>query len=596
MVGRLRSGHKYKSFTYILLSYYALKCRILFSNPLIPSCLCSIFAPMLRKLQIQNYAIIDEVDIAFDPGLNIITGETGAGKSILLGALGLIMGQRADSKVLYNPDRKCVVEATFDIGAYDLEDFFKKEELDFDTELLVRREINASGKSRAFVNDTPVTLAIVSELMNYLIDMHRQFDTMDIHQSRFQIGTLDALAGQLTLSETYQKEFKAYQADKSKLADLKAQRDQQLQELDFVRFQLAELQEANLQSGELLEKEQLFKQIEAAEELQQIGQMIQHTLEENDQSIVSVVRDLLHEAGKIRDVSPKTSETYDRLSSLLEELIDVAAVYGEIAESTEMDPEQAAELEDRINLINILMQKHRVQDEDGLLAVQANLEHKALASDDLEEQIVSMEHSIAEQEKALRGVADKLSAGRKSASAKLVSECSTMLNDLAMPNAKLDIRQLKLEGLNLFGSDDIVYLFAADKGSKLQPIKEVASGGELARLALCLKSLVADAITLPTLIFDEIDTGVSGEVASKMGFILAQMSTRHQIIDITHSPQIAAKASKHFFVYKEDLEDRTITCIKSLGQEERIVEISKMLSGANPSEAAVQNAKVLLNT
>lgn len=549
---------------------------------------------MLKQLDIQNYAIIDRTSIDFTNRLNIITGETGAGKSILLGALGLIMGNRADTKVLYDSSKKCFVEALFDISSYDLKVLFDQEDLDYSDELIVRREISASGKSRAFINDTPTTLNVLKALAEQLIDLHRQFDTLDIHDVSFQIRTLDALAGNQSLLENYTIDFRSYQKNKKTLSELLEQQNQSLQEMDFLSFQLKELEEVAVEEGEQEEKEQELERLSSTEDLKRVGHLIYHTLDESDNSILSSLEALANEGDSIKEVDNNLSQLYDRMYSAIEELRDLAASYNDVAEQAEYDPVRASELQNRLDTIYKLQNKHRVNSVEALLELQEELSQKIGGFQDLGSQIKNIEESIAKQEKDLLKQAKVLSKNRKSVCDGLIQSSEAILAEMQMPNARLKIQMEEKTQLSNTGIDEVNFLFASNKGSEFQAIKNVASGGELSRLTLSIKSLVADAITLPTLIFDEIDTGVSGEVAKKMGDIFAKLAKRHQVISITHSPQIAAKAHRHFFVYKEDLEDRTITSIKALNDNDRIIEIGKMLSGNPPSDAALANAKELI--
>lgn len=549
---------------------------------------------MLKQLEIQNYAIIDKSQIDFTDKLNIITGETGAGKSILLGALGLIMGKRADTKVLYDAKKKCFVEATFDIAAYGLQSLFEEEDLDYFDELIIRREISSAGKSRAFINDTPTTLSVLKVLSEQLVDLHRQFDTLDIHEVSFQIRTLDALAGNQDLMIEYTSGYKKYKASQRALKALLEKQSLAIQEMDFLQFQLNEIAEVGLEANEQEAKEQQLERLTSTEDLKRIGSMIYHSIDESDSSILSAIQTLMNEAESIKDVDNNLSELYGRLYSTAEELRDIAANYQDVADNAEFDPVLAEELQQRLDTIYKLQNKHRLNSVEELLTLQEDLETKVNGFADLGGEIESLNLSILKEEKGLLKVAKTLSKKRKEISSKMIKDCEGLLNSLSMPNARLQIDMKVSETLLSTGIDEVTYLFASNKGSAFLPIKEVASGGEISRLTLSIKSLVADAITLPTLIFDEIDTGVSGEVAKKMGEIFSGLSKKHQVISITHSPQIAAKADKHFFVFKEDLEDRTITSIKSMEEEERIEEIGKMLSGNPPSAAALANAKELI--
>jgi DNA repair protein RecN (Recombination protein N) len=549
---------------------------------------------MLKRIEIQNYAIIDRVTIDLDAGLNIITGETGAGKSILLGAIGLIMGERADTKVLYNTAVKCYVEATFDIAKMDLAAYFEAEDLDYSDELIIRREISASGKSRAFVNDTPVKLAVLKQLNSDLVDLHRQFDTLDIHDVSFQIKTLDALADNDKLLGQYQTIYRAYQSATRSLKELQEEQAKSLQEMDFLQFQYNELSEAGLEAGEQTVKEEQLERLQSTEDLKRIGQLVQHTVDGADTSVVEALSKLLSEADAIKQVDANLSSLYDRLYATIEELRDIGASYQDVADSAAYDPELAEELQSRLDLIYKLQNKHRVSTLDDLIEYQEGLETKLSSFTSVGDEIAALDQQIAKLEVQLEDVAGKLTSRRVAAVPRLVSAVEETLKGLSMPNARLKIEISPASRYQPTGMDDVAFLFASNKGSDFLPVKDVASGGEVARLTLAIKAMIADVVTLPTLIFDEIDTGVSGEVARKMGDIFGDLSRQHQVISITHSPQIAAQADKHFFVYKQDTEDRTITDIRVLDQAGRVAEVGKMLSGDPPSTAALANAKELI--
>lgn len=549
---------------------------------------------MLRRIEIQNYAIINRVTIDLDAGLNIITGETGAGKSILLGAIGLIMGERADTKVLYNTAVKCFVEATFDISKMDLADYFEAEDLDYADELIIRREISASGKSRAFVNDTPVKLTVLKQLSSDLVDLHRQFDTLDIHDVSFQIRTLDALADNYSLLSEYQALYKTYQSAARNLKQLQEQQAQSLQEMDFLQFQYNELSEAGLEAGEQRTHEEQLERLQATEDLKRIGQLVQHAIDGADASIVDALSGLLSEADSIKQVDSNLSGLYDRLFATMEELRDIGASYQDVADSAAYDPELAEELQSRLDLIYKLQNKHRVSSLDDLLDYQQALEDKLSSFTSVGDDIAVLEQQMSDLADKLRDIASQLTSRRVAAEPRLVSTVEDTLQGLSMPNARLKIVITSTDRFLPTGMDDVAFLFASNKGSDFLPVKDVASGGEVARLTLAIKAMIADVVTLPTLIFDEIDTGVSGEVARKMGDIFGDLSRQHQVISITHSPQIAAQADKHFFVYKQDTEDRTITDIRVLDEAGRIAEVGKMLSGDPPSTAALANAKELI--
>lgn len=549
---------------------------------------------MIISLEIQNYAIIEKLHVALDKGLNIITGETGAGKSILLGALGLIMGKRADTKVLYHQDRKCIVEASFNIKSYDLKGFFEANNLDYDIELIIRREISPVGKSRAFVNDTPVTLAILQELTKSLVDMHQQFDTLDIHSSKWQMEVLDSLAGNAKLLSAYQLEFKEYKVAEKRLKTLEKEAANALKELDYITFQFAELDEASLEFDEQESKEQLLNRLAGTEDIQRVANSAYFAIDESEQSIINQLQIISQDLDNIKELDPKLSESYDRVLSSLEELRDIAAVLQDVNESVEHDPNLAQETQERLDMIYRLQKKHQVVSIEELLTIQTDLHTRINSQQKMDGEINEIASKMHKLETNLKVTAKKLSTNRKKIAKSFAKDIEMLLATLSMEHAKIDARLTDSDQLTPNGMDKVDYYFSANKGGTLGALKNVASGGEISRLTLVIKSLVASSMALPTLIFDEIDTGVSGEVANRMAEIISKLAKKHQVMSITHSPQIAAKAQHHYFVYKHETETRTITNIKLLSANDRIVEIAKMLSGNPPSDAAVANAKELI--
>ncbi|MEJ6806730.1 MAG: DNA repair protein RecN [Saprospiraceae bacterium] len=549
---------------------------------------------MIISLEIQNYAIIEKLHVTLDKGLNIITGETGAGKSILLGALGLIMGKRADTKVLYHQDRKCIVEARFNIKSYDLKGFFEANNLDYDIELIIRREISPVGKSRAFVNDTPVTLAILQELTKSLVDMHQQFDTLDIHSSKWQMEVLDSLAGNTKLLSAYQLEFKEYKVAEKRLKTLEKEAANALKELDYITFQFTELDEASLEFDEQESKEQLLNRLAGTEDIQRVANSAYFAIDESEQSIINQLQIISQDLDNIKELDPKLSESYDRVLSSLEELRDIAAVLQDVNESVEHDPNLAQETQERLDMIYRLQKKHQVVSIEELLTIQTDLHTRINSQQKMDGEINEIASKMHKLETSLKATAKKLSTSRKKIAKSFAKDIEVLLATLSMEHAKIDARLTDSDQLTPSGLDKVDYYFSANKGGTLGALKNVASGGEISRLTLVIKSLVASSMALPTLIFDEIDTGVSGEVANRMAEIISKLAKKHQVMSITHSPQIAAKAQHHYFVYKHETETRTITNIKLLSADDRIVEIAKMLSGNPPSDAAVANAKELI--
>lgn len=549
---------------------------------------------MIISLQIQNYAIIEELQIDLHNGLNIITGETGAGKSILLGALGLIMGKRADTKVLYHQDRKCIVEATFDINEYQLQGFFDDYELDYDQELIIRREISPAGKSRAFINDTPVTLNILQMLSHSLIDMHQQFDTLDIHSNKWQMEVVDSIGGNISALQDYQAEYSKYKSAQKKRDSLEAAAAAATKELDYITFQFNELDEAGLEHDEQELKENLLQRLTSTEDIQRVTNAGHYMIEAADQSITEKLQSLAKDLDDVKSLDPQLAEVYDRLYSTLEELKDIASVLQHVQENAEHDPNLAQETQERLDSIYRLQKKHQVSTIEELLIIQSDLHKKISNQQQMGDEINAITLQIEKLRKSLTQKADKISQQRKKTAVTLKTEIEKALSTLSMEHAQIELQLSPSEKLTPTGKDKIDYLFSANKGGQLASLKSVASGGEISRLTLVIKSLVASSMALPTLIFDEIDTGVSGEVANRMAEIISQLSKKHQVMSITHSPQIAAKANHHYFVYKHETETRTITNIKLLSADDKIVELAKMLSGDPPSKAALANARDLV--
>ncbi len=549
---------------------------------------------MIKRLLIKNYAIIEEQEIQFSERLTIITGETGAGKSILLGALGLIMGKRADTRALYNDEKKCVIEGVFEVAKYKLQSFFDTHDIDYDDEVVVRRELTPSGKSRAFINDTPVNLKQLQQLSGSLIDMHQQFDTLDIHNVSFQLRMIDALADNQELLAEYQQLFRQYQKDQREFKTLTQRSQEASREMDFLNFQLNEFNEAELMPGEQETLEEEVNRLSNAENIKTtLGAAFQQ-LSESEQSVISQLEEIAQALSGLRQFHLSLEKLDDRYQGILLELQDICSDFEKIAEDTEYDGERIQEIQDRLDLIYKLQNKHHVNTVAELLTIQDNLQQQLTAFGDLSGEIERLEKAIARQQKELEQRAAKLSKRRKSVVVDFEKKVHHLLGQLSMEHAQLKVEVTPLSALNNTGLDEVNFLFAPNKGSRFQSIKNVASGGEISRLTLCTKSLVASAIPLPTLIFDEIDTGISGDVALKMGNILQNLSNRHQVISITHTPQIAVKADAHYFVYKKVKDDHTVTNVKLLNTEERIRAVATMLSGSPPSASAIENAKELL--
>ncbi len=549
---------------------------------------------MITRLQIKNYAIIEKVDIDFSDNLTIITGETGAGKSILLGALGLIMGKRADTRVLYEAEKKCVVEAEFDIRKYKLKSFFEENDLFYDKDTTIRRELFPSGKSRAFINDTPVNLGLMKQLSGALIDLHQQFDTMDIHNVSFQLRMLDALANNSDLLDDYTELYTKYRTNVNRLNQLIAHQNDSTREMDFLKFQLDELHAAELIEGQQTELEDELNTLANAEGIKFALTKSYQQVSEDETSIISQLTELSNELSGFVDFNATLSKSYDRLINVREELQDLASEFENLNEDIEHDEARIIEVKERLDLMYKLQQKHNVQSLPELLAIQTDLENKMSMFGDNTAEITELEGKIAKQEEKLHKIANKLSEKRKAVIPDFEGKIHKMLTLLSMQHARLKIDVQTTEALTSSGTDEVNFLFAANQGSRFDLLKNVASGGELSRLTLCTKSLVASAIPLPTLIFDEIDSGVSGDVALKMGDILTRLAKKHQVVSITHSPQVAARANTHYHVKKKAKDGRTYTRVKELDKDERIFEIATMLSGSPPSESAKKNAADLV--
>ena len=549
---------------------------------------------MIQKLLIKNYAIIEELEINFSKGLTIITGETGAGKSILLGALGLIMGNRADTKSLYQQDKKCIIEAYFQVKKYKIKSFFDEHEIDYDDEVIVRRELTPSGKSRAFINDTPVNLKMLQQLSGSLIDLHQQFDTLDIHNVSFQLRMIDALADNADLLEKYQTIFKKYTFSKKHLNDLLERSRAADKESDFLNFQLQEFNEVELIEGELEKMEADISKLSNAEDIKRTLGDAFRSMSEDENSLINQLEKINIALGNLRKVHPELDKIMERFDGAVLEIQDVASEFERIADETEYDGERILEIQSRLDLIYKLQNKHHVKTVNELLQIQTELEKRVSAFADLSSEIEKTEKDIHTFETKCKKLAAQLSKKRKSVVSSFEKKVQQLLVLLGMEHALLQVDISPFETLTNTGMDDINFLFAPNKGSQFLPIKGIASGGELSRLTLATKSLVASAIPLPTLIFDEIDTGISGDTALKMGIILHQLSQQHQVVSITHSPQVAIKADHHYFVFKKVKEDKTVTNVRLLTPDERVRAIATMLSGNPPSDSAIKNAKELL--
>ncbi len=550
---------------------------------------------MLTSLSIKNYALIEELSIDFHSGLSIITGETGAGKSILLGALGLVLGNRADSSTLKNSANKCVVEVQLGIEKYQLASFFESQDLDYDPTTIIRREILPSGKSRAFVNDTPVTLAILNELKVKLIDIHSQHQTLQLSDQDFQFQLIDAYAKNTEKLESYKRGLHQYTAAKKKLEELKQTQREVNQQYDYNLHIYNELVEADFKEGEQEEIEDRLEKLNNVEEIKlNLSEAIQLTIDEQV-GIQNLLHTLENRLQKIAPYSKEYEELSTRITSVKIELDDIAGELENANEGVEFDPQKAEQLNDRLQVIYNVQKKHYVNSISELLTIQDELSEKVGAVENAEEIILDQENVVNEIVEKLDELAAKISKSRKSVISKLKKDLEHILSDLGMPQAHFAIEIIASDHYYKNGKDELSFLFSANKGGQLGELKKVASGGELSRIMLAIKKVLSENSQLPTIIFDEIDTGVSGEISNKMASIMHEMSQQMQVITITHLPQIAAKGSQHYKVYKVDAGNTTSTQLKQLSEDERIVEIAEMLSGKEISDSAMTHARELLN-
>jgi DNA repair protein RecN (Recombination protein N) len=551
---------------------------------------------MLKTLSIRNYALIDALEIDLAKGLTIITGETGAGKSILLGALGLLLGDRADAASLYDKEQKCVVEGTFRVKEYGLNDFFEENDLDYANETVIRREITPEGKSRAFINDTPVNISLLKMIANNLVDVHSQHETLTLNESSFQLEAVDAVAGTGELLAEYKATFKSFRKISDQLRDLNEQEAKAKKDLDYFNFQFEELNAAQLKKDQQPELEAELQTLENAEAIKSGLSKSAFTLDGAEESLISALTEIKNTLAHLAKFNPQVAQLSERINSAHIELKDIASELESLNEEIVHDPKRIEEVQERLDVIYRLQQKHSVKSIEELIVLRDELEKKISDIGSLETQIKVLEAEQVKLNGKVLDLAGKLSKKRATAAPKLAKEVKETLQQLGMPNAELNVQIEKLELPTASGLDKVTFLFSANKGSAPQQLNKVASGGELSRLMLSLKSLLAKHTSLPTIIFDEIDSGISGDVAAKTGLILEQMSDTMQVLTITHLPQVASKGKSHLFVYKEEGGKRTVTRIKTLDKEERVQEIAKMLSAGNVGEAAIKNAKELLKS
>jgi DNA repair protein RecN (Recombination protein N) len=552
---------------------------------------------MLQKLLIHNYAIIDHLTLLPDAHLNTITGETGAGKSIVLGALSLILGERADTSVLINKEEKCVVEGYFDVAkneAFKLQ--LQAHDLEIEPICIIRREIAVSGKSRAFINDTPVTLQVLNELTPFLVDLQQQFGHLALEQDTFQIDIIDALAQHATLLQSYQKLFSVYKKTQQQLQQLQTQQANWDKEFAYNSFLLNELVEANFKSMEIEELANQLKELSNVERIQQALQYAQHALLESDQALNLELKKVLQQLQGIHAVYPKVAPITERVESAYIELKDIATELSSLQDSISLNPAALEQLQERVDLGYKFLKKHQVTTTDELLVIQKQLQASVGASEHIHVQIETLQKELAALTSEVSNVASLIHEGRVGVIATFEQATNTLLSAVGMPNARFKVRIDSNDQYNTYGNDTVQFLLDANKSGQFLPLHKAASGGEMSRIMLCLKSQTAAALALPTLIFDEVDTGISGEAAKQVGALLKQLALHHQLICITHQPQVAAKGDAHFYVYKEENNAGAVrTQMKVLNQDERIVAIAKMIGGENPSDTAVLTAKELLS-
>jgi DNA repair protein RecN (Recombination protein N) len=550
---------------------------------------------MLKHLYIKNFTLIDELDIAFNPGFSVITGETGAGKSIILGAIALLLGQRADSKTIKQGAEKCVMEAEFDLSKYSMEDFFTENDIEFDqTECIIRRELTATGKSRAFINDTPVQLSMLKELGERLVDVHSQHQNLLLNKQDFQLSVVDILADDSKELSQYQSTFAQYHATQKELATLEEEIERNRQNSDFLKFQFDELTNAHLAEGEQEALEQKSETMTHAEDIKSALYEADNALSAEGTGVVQSLRNALSALKGIENVFPDAKELAERIDSSYIELKDLAQEISHQMENIDFDPAELDTINNRLDKIYDLEKKYRVETVEDLIEKRELLHHQINNIENSDEALSELQQKLERLKVQAQKEADALTKLRKKSASQIEKEMLTRLMPLGMPNVRFSI-QIEKESLNHSGQDKVSFLFSANTSTPLQPVSQVASGGEIARVMLSLKAMISGAVKLPTIIFDEIDTGVSGKIAEKMAQIMQEMGAHErQVISITHLPQIAALGSTHYKVEKEETAKGTTSCMRQLSSDERVTEIAQMLSGSDITNAAIQNAKELL--
>ena len=549
---------------------------------------------MLKLLRISNFAIIDNLEINFEKGFSIITGETGAGKSIMMGALSLILGEKVDFKAIRNAEKKSVIEAVFSIGEYGLERVFEANDIDYESdECIMRREILPNGRSRSFINDTPVTLPVMRSISMHLVDIHSQHSNLLLSQKSYQLGILDSIIGERGLIENYDKEYKKYTSLRNRLEELKRISSQRKAEEDYLRFQLGQLKELSLTEDEDAELESEERKLSNITEIKSALWDTEQLLDGEMQSVIGDVTTVSQKLGQIESVCSEAAELNDRISSILIDLKDISRTVAGLQSNLVDNPAELERIQERLNAIYSLETKHKVSSSNELLKLQNKLEAQLADIDSTEEEIGELEGEVASQRVETMKSAELLSEARKTAAASFASSLIGVATPLGMKNLRFEIEFEQVD-LCRDGIDSVQFLFSFNKQQALMPVASSASGGEISRLMLCVKSIMARSMQMPTIIFDEVDTGVSGDIANRMGEMMKEISRTIQVITITHLPQVAVKGAVHYKVFKQDSADSTFTSIKRLDKEERVREIAQMLSGEAIDEAALNNAKSLL--
>ena len=548
---------------------------------------------MLRFLTIKNYALIQHLEMEPAGGLNVITGETGAGKSIMLGAVGLLLGNRADTKVLWDENEKCITEAEFDIGAYKLQKLFKSEDLDYEARTVIRREISAAGKSRAFINDTPVTLDVLRKITSRLMDIHSQHETLELGSRTFQLNLIDSYAGNQKILEQYEAQWLAYATARQEYDALFAESNALKQEADFVKFQLDELVKASFAEGE---QESLESELKVQEHAEEIKGKLNHAIQAlgtSEYAVSTSLADVRNQLNAISAYSASYQTLHKRIESLKIELDDILKEIESEEENVEFDETRREEVSQRLSVLYTLLKKHRVNNIPELLKVQEDFETRSSKVNNLDALLAELQQKASKAKEDLDQKADALSKSRQKAFAPLSKQMISLLKELGIPDAKVKIESEEtVPGPT--GKDNVEVFFSANKGIDVRPLAQVASGGEFSRLMFCIKYIMAEKTAMPTLVLDEIDTGVSGEIAISLGKLMKEMARAHQVISISHLPQIAARGDAHYFVFKNSDSKKTVSSIRKLSEAERVEEIAKMIGGAMPSASTVASAKELL--